>query len=74
MNPKDQLTQTGRLSLRPYTAKQLYEMYGVSDKTFRKWLEPFSETIGEKKGRYYTIGQVKAILECLGTPSDIVIE
>jgi hypothetical protein len=60
--------------VRPYTAKQLYELYGVSDKTFRKWLVPFATEIGEKKGRYYTIAQVKVILERLGIPGEVITD
>lgn len=61
-------------ALKAYTLKELSELYGVSEKTFRKWLSPFKEAIGEKRGYFYTIGQVKQILEFLGVPGNIMIE
>ena len=43
-------------------------IYGISLKTFKKWLEPHLDYIGEKRGRYYTNLQVKLIFEKLGAP------
>jgi len=57
-----------KCALRPYTTKELYLLYGVSDKTFRKWLAPFQKKIGQKRGAYFTINQVKIIFRRLGTP------
>lgn len=74
MNHYEQLPITGKIDLRPYTFKQLYQLYGVSDKTFRKWLKPFAEEIGERRGRYYTIMQVRTILERIGIPGVIIID
>ena len=30
-------------------------MYGVCDKTFKKWLKPFDNAIGDKNGRYNSV-------------------
>ena len=54
--------------VKPYTHKELSDYYGVSNKTFKKWLLPFSIQIGKKNGRYYSVTQVKIILEVLGIP------
>jgi len=49
------MTITNRkLEIRPYTTKELSAIYGVSDKTFNKWLGAFRAEIGEKAGRLYT--------------------
>ena len=61
-------------SLKAYTVKQLSELYGVSTKTFRRWLTPFSKEIGEKHGHFYNISQVKCIIIRLGIPGDVVVE
>lgn len=61
-------------TLKAYTVKQLSELYGVSAKTFRRWLEPFSKSIGEKRGYFYNISQVKCIVSHLGVPGDIVVD
>jgi response regulator of citrate/malate metabolism len=57
-----------KIQLRPYTIAELADMYGVSKKTLRKWLEPFQELIGQRNGFFYTIVQVKIIFDKLGLP------
>lgn len=54
--------------IKPYTTKELASIYGVCDKTLKKWMKPFSADIGEKQGRYYTVAQVKMIFEKIGVP------
>jgi uncharacterized protein YjcR len=54
--------------IRPYSAKELADIYGVCDKTIKKWIRPFSIQVGEKQGRYYNVAQVKIIFERLGVP------
>jgi hypothetical protein len=54
--------------VKPYSPKTLSTFYGVSDRTFKKWLVPFQEQIGKKNGHYYTALQVKIILEKIGAP------
>jgi hypothetical protein len=56
------------LQLKPYSTKDLAEIYGVAKRTFRKWIAPFHSEIGNKNGRYYTIAQVKIIFFKLGLP------
>ena len=62
------------IQLRPYSMAEMGRLYGVCDRTFKKWIEPFSNDIGEKKGRYYTISQVKIIFEKLGLPGEIEVD
>jgi transposase len=59
---------TEKFDLKAYSKKELAEKYEVSVKTFNKWLEPFTEKVGAKRGRYYTVNQVKTIVEVLGLP------
>lgn len=61
-------SENQKFQLRPYTIAELADMYGVSKKTFRKWLEPFQELIGERNGFFYSIIQVKIIFDKLGMP------
>lgn len=62
------------IELRPYTAKQLSELYGVDVKTFRSWLKPFANEIGEKKGYFYNIVQVRCIFNHLGLPGNFITD
>jgi transposase-like protein len=54
--------------VKPYSIKELALLYGVCDKTLKKWLKPFAETIGTKQGRYYNVAQVSIIFDKLGLP------
>jgi hypothetical protein len=55
--------------IKPYKQKELSDLYGVSKQTFSKWLAPFKDKIGERKGHFYTVEQVKIIFTSLGVPS-----
>jgi hypothetical protein len=55
-------------ALKPYSIKELADIYGVCDKTFKKWLKPFETIVGAKQGRYFTVAQVRIIFEKLGVP------
>ena len=57
-----------QIPVRGYHKWQLCELYGIGEKAFNAWLEPFKEKIGEQRGKKYTPDQVKIIFECLGTP------
>lgn len=54
--------------IKPCTISELAEMYGVSLKTFRKWLQPHKEAIGKRVGHFYNTLQVRIIFDRLGTP------
>ena len=54
--------------VKPYMAKELAELYGVSTKTLRTWLQPHMQAIGERKSRYFTALQVRIIFDKLGMP------
>jgi hypothetical protein len=54
--------------LRAYTTKELAELYKVNERTFKRWIEPFSSTIGERNGHFFNINQVRTIFEKLGSP------
>lgn len=54
--------------IKPYSKKQLANMYGISDKTLASWLSPFIRKIGPYKGRMFTPKQIKTIFESIGEP------
>lgn len=54
--------------VRPYSTKELAQIYGVCDKTLLKWMKPFTDDIGEKRGRFFTVAQVEVIFNKLGMP------
>ena len=62
---------TDKFELKAYSKRELAEKYQVSVKTFNAWLKPFEDKIGMKRGRYYTVNQVKTMLEVLGVPGTV---
>lgn len=60
---------TTTIEIKPYSIKELSGIYGVCDKTFKKWLLPFADCVGKKQGRYYTVAQVVTIFDKLGIPT-----
>ena len=54
--------------VKPYTMRELCEIYQISDKTMRKWLEPFADKIGKRQGHIYNVAQVVTIFKNLGVP------
>lgn len=62
-------TAKQQFHLRPYTIAELADIYGVSKKTFRKWLDPFQEIIGRRNGFFYSVKQVQVIIDKLGFPT-----
>ncbi|MCA0429040.1 MAG: DUF4248 domain-containing protein [Bacteroidetes bacterium] len=59
---------TEQFEIKAYSKKELAEKYQISVRTLNSWLKPFEEKIGAKRGRYYTVNQVKLILESIGLP------
>ena len=57
-----------KVIIRPYTTKELVELYGVSIPTFIKWIKKFEDELGEKQGWFWNIKQVRLIFEKLGKP------
>ena len=60
--------EEGKFTLKAYSPKEIRNLFGVSARTFKKWTENFEEEIGKVKGKYYTVTQVKIIIDKLGTP------
>jgi transcriptional regulator GlxA family with amidase domain len=54
--------------IRAMTIKELAALYQVSIRTFRRWLRPFHQEIGQREGWFYKPCQVKTIVQLLGEP------
>ena len=63
----DQL-ETVPFRIKPSSLKELCDMYGTTYKTFHRWIRPHIKEIGARNGRYYSILQVRIIMERLGAP------
>jgi len=60
-----------KLELKPYSKTELARIYGISLRCLNNWLDKFKSEIGEKRGRYFNINQVRVIIEKLGLPGTI---
>ena len=56
------------IHIKPLCTKEFCNLYNVTDNTFRKWLAPFKQELGERTGRYYSVLQVEIIFMRLGMP------
>lgn len=65
---------TKAFDIKPYSAVQLADMYGVSEYIMRKWLRAIRNELGRKTGWYYSIQQVEIIISIYGTPGKTVNE
>jgi transposase len=55
---------------RPYTIKELTQVYCVSRHTMANWLKKFENEIGPRVGDSYTVAQVTIIFDKLGWPPE----
>ena len=60
--------------VKPYTQTELAIIYGVCRKTIKRWIEELKDETGPKKGRYYSIKQVKIIFENLNIPYTMTLD
>ncbi len=63
-----------KIKVKAYSPGELAEIYEVDRRTLKRWLAPFAEDIGNRRGRYYTIWQVKKIFEKLSLPGSVVVK
>lgn len=60
-----------KIQVKTYSVKEVADLYSVSKKTLNKWLSPFEDEIGERRGYFYNPKQVGIIFEKLGLPEMI---
>lgn len=62
------------IMVKPYSISELSQLYGVSVKTFKKWLHPIKRKVGTKHGRFYTVKQIQTLFQHFGLPYPIEIK
>lgn len=63
------MVKVNECQVRPYTLKELTQLYGVTKPTLISWLKQHQERIGQKTGRYYTVKQIDMIFQLIGFPT-----
>lgn len=61
-------TNIGKVEIKPLSIGEISQIYGVDRRTMHMWIQPFRKELGERHGRFYSIPQVKQIVEKLGIP------
>ncbi len=62
------------IMVKPYSIAQLSKLYGVSTRTFKKWMPPIKEKVGIIRGRFYNVNQVEVFFKHLGLPFNMESE
>lgn len=57
-----------------YTKKELRQLYGVPETTFKRWLRALPETANTGRKNWLTLVEVEAIFQRYGVPGVKVIE
>lgn len=60
-----------KLELKPYSKKELAEIYSISIRCLNNWVNKFKPEVGDICGRFYNVNQVRVIFEKLGLPGTI---
>jgi len=63
-----------QIELRAYSKKEIAELYKISGKSLKTWLDPFEKEIGPRIGRFYNPKQMKVIFEKLGVPEKMTLK
>lgn len=64
------MNRTEPLASRPRMLKEIANRYGVSSRTFLRWLRvpALEHLINNKVGYYYSVQQIRQMVEHLGEP------
>lgn len=62
------MSESNKIPMRPYTLSELSRFYGKDLRTFKKWIAPLEDELGEKDGRKFNVKQVKIIFGYFGQP------
>lgn len=54
--------------IKVYSVQEVAQLYGISGKRLKKWLNPFEKEIGHRNGHFYNPKQIKIIFDRLGDP------
>jgi hypothetical protein len=60
--------ESDEINIKPYTLKELAAIYKMTVRAFKRMISDIQQELGPKNGRYYSIIQVKLILERKGIP------
>jgi hypothetical protein len=63
--------EEGNLLIKPYRLKDLAEIYGVCNRTMKKWIAGAAPEAKRNRSQFFPIPAVAVIIEALGLPQRI---
>ncbi|MBS1637577.1 MAG: hypothetical protein JST26_16800 [Bacteroidetes bacterium] len=60
--------KNNQIMIKPYSTRELSELFGISEKTLRTWIVPIKDKIGIKRGRFYNVNQTQIMFKQFGLP------
>lgn len=63
--------EEGNLLIKPYRLKDLAEIYGVCNRTMKKWITNAAPQAQRNRSQFYPIPAVTIIVEALGLPQRV---
>jgi hypothetical protein len=63
--------EEGNLLIKPYRLKDLAEIYGVCNRTMKKWITNAAPQVVKNRSQFYSIISVNMIINALGLPQRI---
>jgi hypothetical protein len=69
---KEYYDAAGHLIIKPYRLKDLAIIFDVNQQTLKRWMSKHPEKLSEKDGKYYSVHQVKYMVEAFGLPYKVV--
>jgi hypothetical protein len=64
----------GNLLIKPYRLKDLAEIYGVCNRTMKKWITNAAPEAKRNRSQFYSIPSVAMIVDALGLPGRFEIK
>lgn len=61
-----------RIVIKPYTNKELANIFNASDRTFRRDIAKIRHHLGERNGHRWNVRQIETIMELLGRPYEVI--
>ena len=61
----------GGFIIKPYRLKDLAEIYGVCNKTMKKWITNAAPEATRNRSQFYPISAIASIVDALGLPQRI---
>jgi len=71
---KEYYDTQGNLIVKPYRLVDLTAIFDVNVITLKKWIAQYPNELGEKSGKYYSVIQVKFMIEKFGLPQKVCIQ